>query len=148
MWPFAKKKKKKIEAKGRETDLGAVGMRKQQATMKGLSRDIKVRLAWDVIVKLAKSASPKTFPRTVAPVNCQWAACMLRFLVVCNTRVCVCVCVFCTAIWSNIPVNCNDAVVVWPNVLAEEAVQILLDAELVVYLFPGLGIVKAGRRFL
>jgi hypothetical protein len=146
MWPFAKKKKKKIEAKGRETDLGAVGMRKQQATMKGLSRDIKVRLAWDVIVKLAKSVSPKRFPRTVAPVNCQWLACILRFLVVCDTRVCVCV--FSAAPSDQISLlACNDAVV-WPNVVAEEAVQISLDAGLVVYLFPGLGVVRAGRRFL
>jgi hypothetical protein len=44
-----------------------------------------------VIAKLAKSVSPEKFPRTVAPVNCQWLAYMLRFLVVCDTRVCMCV---------------------------------------------------------
>jgi hypothetical protein len=32
---------KKSRSKRGETDLGAVGMREQQATMKGLSRDIK-----------------------------------------------------------------------------------------------------------
>jgi hypothetical protein len=34
-------KRKRVEAKGEETDLSAVGMRKEQATMKGLSREIK-----------------------------------------------------------------------------------------------------------
>jgi hypothetical protein len=34
-------KKKGGRTKGGEPDLGAVGMRKQQATMKGLSREIK-----------------------------------------------------------------------------------------------------------